>query len=294
MPAEAAHPPLPELRVAASLSERRFRAGEALHYLAYTVVALATLGPVLWIVMLSFKTRREFVNHPFALPQTFSFDNYIEVFRQEQVPLFILNSLLTVAGALAIVLVAATLAAYAIARVPFRGRSALFLLFLIGDSLPLIVVVIPLFILIQQLHLDGSRFSIILPYAAMNMGVSVYILRGFFATISSEIEDAARIDGCNLVQLIWHVILPIARPGLLVVAILNFISFWNEYFLATVLASSQSLFTLPAGLAATFVNKHETNWPVMAAAVVLTLVPVILVFTLAQDKIVRGWATSSK
>jgi ABC-type glycerol-3-phosphate transport system permease component len=165
---------------------------------------------------------------------------------------------------------------------------------LIGDSLPLIVIVIPLFILIQQLHLDGSRFSIILPYAAMNMGVSVYILRGFFATISSEIEDAARIDGCNLLQMIWHVILPIARPGLLVVTILNFISFWNEYFLATVLASSQSLFTLPAGLAATFVNKHETNWPVMAAAVVLTLVPVVLVFTLAQDKIVRGWATSSK
>jgi ABC-type glycerol-3-phosphate transport system permease component len=281
-------PRLPELPL------RPFPIGTTVHYLVYTVFTAATLGPLLWIVMLSFKTRREFINQPLALPERLDFSNYLAVFRQDQVLTFVINSVITVSGAMLIVLVASTLAAYAIARIPFRGRNGLFLMFLIGDSIPLVVIIIPLFILIQSLQLDGSRLSIILPYAAMNMGISIYILRGFFASISSEIEEAGRLDGCNTLRLIWHVILPIARPGLLVVGILNFISFWNEYFLATVIATSQALLTLPAGLAATFVNKHDANWPVMAAAAVLTVVPVMIVFTLAQDKIVRGWATTSK
>ena len=273
---------------------RPFPVAGTAHLLVYTVFTAATLGPLLWIVMLSFKTRRELASQPFAWPQQFDFANYADVFHQDLVLTFLFNSVITVSGAMLIVLVASTLAGYAIARVPFRGSNVLFLMFLIGDSIPLVVTIIPLFILIEALHLDGSRFSIILPYAAMNMGMSVYILRGFFASISSEIEDAGRLDGCNVFRLIWHIILPIARPGLLVVGILNFISFWNEYFLATVIATSQALLTLPAGLAATFVNKHDTNWPVMAAAAVLTLIPVMIVFTLAQDKIVRGWAALSK
>jgi ABC-type glycerol-3-phosphate transport system permease component len=273
---------------------RRFPIGASLQYLAFSGAAVATIGPVIWIVLLSFKTRREFLNSPFALPRQFNFDNYLQVFQQDEVLTFLANSLITVACALAIVLVASTLAAYAIARIPFRGKDLLFMLFLIGDSIPLIIIVIPLFVLIQRIGLSGSRLSIILPYAAMNMGLSIYILRAFFRSISSDIEAAARIDGCNVLQLIWHIILPMARPGLIVVSVINFISFWNEYFLATVLAPSQSLFTLPAGLAATFVNKHETNWPVMSAAVVLTLIPVILLFALAQDRIVRGWTVSPR
>jgi ABC-type glycerol-3-phosphate transport system permease component len=268
--------------------------GSSLQYLVFIGAAVATIGPVVWIVLLSFKTRREFVNNPFGLPRQLNFDNYLQVFRQDEVLTFLANSLITVAAALIIVLIAATLAAYAIARIPFRGKNLLFMLFLIGDSIPLIIIVIPLFVLIQRIGLSGSRLSIILPYAAMNMGLSIYILRAFFRSISSDIEAAALLDGCNILQLIWHIILPMARPGLIVVSIINFISFWNEYFLATVLAPSQSLFTLPAGLAATFVNKHETNWPVMSAAVVLTLIPVIVLFALAQDKIVRGWTVSPR
>jgi ABC-type glycerol-3-phosphate transport system permease component len=273
---------------------RPFAIVQSLQYLVYTAGAVATIGPVVWIVLLSFKTRREFSNDPFALPEHFTFDNYVQVFQQDDVLVFLTNSLITVASALAIVLVASTLAAYAIARIAFRGRNLLFMMFLIGDSIPLIIIVIPLFVLVDRIGLSGSRLSIILPYAAMNMGLSIYILRAFFRSIGSDIEDAARLDGCSLLQTIWYVILPMARPGLIVVAVINFISFWNEYFLATVLASSQSLFTLPAGLAATFVNKHDTNWPVMSAAVVLTLIPVIVLFSLAQDKIARGWTVSPR
>ncbi len=266
--------------------------GEVARHAGFGLLSLATLGPIVWVALLSFRTRREIATAPFALPTHFDLGNYAAVFRQPEILVFLANSLITVSGALAIVLVASTMAAYAIARIDFPGRQVLFVVFLIGDSIPLIVIIVPLFIIVQRLGLAGSHLAIIFPYAAMNMGVSVYILRGFFRSIPSDIEDAARLDGCGFVQTLWYIFLPMARPGLVVVTIINFISFWNEFFLATVLASSQQLLTLPAGLAATLVNKHETNWPVMSAAVVLTLIPLLVLFAVTQDKIVRGWTAS--
>ncbi|MDR3470411.1 MAG: carbohydrate ABC transporter permease [Devosia sp.] len=278
---EPVHRPLPRISVAAGL-----------RHAFYGLISLLSVGPIVWVVLLSFRTKRDIALNPFGLPTTFNFDNYAAVFGQPDIGVFLLNSILTVAGALVIVLTCSALAAYAIARVDFPGRQALFVMFLIGDSIPLIVIIIPLFIVVNRLGLTNSLFAMIFPYAAMNMGVSVYILRGFFRSINSDMEDAARLDNCNVLQTLWYVILPIIRPGLIVVAIINFISYWNEYFLATVLASSQRYFTLPAGLAATLINKHETNWPVMSAAVVMTLVPIFIIFGLTQDKIVRGWSPS--
>jgi ABC-type glycerol-3-phosphate transport system permease component len=264
----------------------------ALRHVSFTVASLLTLGPVIWVVLLSFRTTREITQDPFGFPTHYNLDNYRAVFTQPDIGLFLLNSLITVAAALMLVLIASTLAAYAIARIDFPGRALLFVLFLISDSIPLIVIIVPLFIVVQHLGLSGTRLALILPYAAMNMGISVYILRGFFRSINSDIEDAARLDHCGLLATIWYIILPIARPSLIVVAIINFISYWNEYFLATVLASSQQLFTLPAGLAATLVNKHGTNWPVMSAAVLMTMIPVLVLFAATQEKIVRGWASA--
>ena len=267
---------------------------QALSYFVYTTLAVSTVAPLLWIICLSFRTRAEFDVDPFGLPSTLAFTNYAAVFNNDAVPGFLLNSILAVGGALAIVLVSATLAAYAMARIPFRGSSILFLMFLSGDSIPLVVIIVPLFVLVQMIGLGGSLLAVVFSYAAMSMGVSIYVLRGFFRSISTEIEEAARLDGCRLPQVIWHVILPMARPGLLVVGITNFIAFWNEYFLATVLVSGQSSFTLPAGLAATFVSKHETNWPVMAAAVVLMMIPVLTVFLVFEDQIVNGWTVAPR
>jgi ABC-type glycerol-3-phosphate transport system permease component len=261
-------------------------------HLLYSTLSVLTVGPVVWVLLLSFRTTREIAQHPFALPTHYNLDNYRAVFERPEIGLFLINSLIVVGAALALVLVASTLAAYAIARIDFPGRHALFVLFLISDSIPLIVIIVPLFIVVQHLGLSQSLFAMILPYAAMNMGVSVYILRGFFRSINSDIEDAARLDHCGLLATIWYIILPLARPSLLVVGIMNFISYWNEYFLATVLASSQHYFTLPAGLAATLVNKHGTDWPLMSAAVIMTTVPIVLLFVLMQDRIVRGWASS--
>jgi len=270
---------------------RKMRWSILFRHLVYIVVTIVTLGPLAWILSLSFRTREQFAADPFGLPTQLYLGNYLKIFQDEQMLQFLFNSLIVTSISLVILLSTSVLAAYAIARIDFRGRDFLFVLFLIGDMVPIIVLIIPLFILIKFLDIGQTRWALILPYVAGSMGFSVFVLRGFFRTLSSEIEDAARIDGCNTFQLIWYVMLPLVRPGLIVVAIMTFIFFWNEYYLASVLLPTQDLFTLPAGVASTFFARFRQDWPAAAAGALLSILPILIVFLFAQDKILEGWQT---
>jgi ABC-type glycerol-3-phosphate transport system permease component len=267
------------------------RIGRLLRYTIYSLIAILTLGPLLWILSISLRTRQEFAADPFGLPTQFYLENYVKIIQDEQMAQFLVNSLLVTSVSLVILLATSTLAAYAISRIDFRGRNFLFVLFLMGDMVPIIVLIIPLFILIKNLDIGQSRWGLILPYVAGSMGFSVFVLRGFFRTITSDLEDAARIDGCNTAQLIWYIMLPLVRPGIVVVAIMTFIFFWNEYYLASVLLPTQDLFTLPAGVASTFFARFRQDWPAAAAGALLSILPILIVFLFAQDKILEGWRT---
>ena len=267
---------------------------KAVRHMLLLIMVVATLGPLLWVAGISFKTTREFATHPFTLPEKLDFSAYIRVLTDERMLRFIENSINVTALAILIVLVASVLAGYALARIPFRGNNLLFILFILSDAIPIFVVIIPLFFLIQKSGLSESRWGLILPYAAMKVGLSVFIMRGFFRSISSEMEDAARIDGAGTLRMIWSVMLPLVRPGVMVVVILNFISFWNEYFLAAVLLPRQDLYTLPAGLAAVFVSKYSTNWPLLSAGLVISILPTLALFSFAQEKIIEGWTVTVK
>lgn len=258
------------------------------------LVSLIATAPLLWIVSLSLRTQQEFAAHPFGVPDRVNLENYIRVLTDARMVQFIYNSVYVTFWAVLLVFIASTLAGYALARIRFRGAHALFLLFILSDAIPVFVVLIPLYILIQKIGLADSRWALILTYAAMKVGLSVFIMRGFFRSVSSAMEDAAQLDGCNLWQTVWHVMLPLVRPGALVVVILNFLSFWNEYFLAAVLLPNQELFTLPAGLAAVFVGRYATNWPVLATGIFISVLPSLGIFALAQDKIIDGWTVSLK
>ncbi|MFM8322989.1 MAG: carbohydrate ABC transporter permease [Chloroflexota bacterium] len=283
-----------------SFPQRRFwhilrrRLASLRTYLILTVLALFMLGPMVWIIGMAFKTKREFTSNPIGLPETLNPDNFLRLFQEENLLRFFINSLLITSVSVLIVLVTSTMAGYALARLSFRGQQFLFTLFLVGDTIPLFVVIVPLFLFVQSIGLSGSRWSLILPYAAMNMGIAVYMMRGFFRTIATDIEDAAQIDGCSTWQLIYYILLPLVRPGATVVAIITFISYWNEYFLVQVLAPSQDLFTLPAGIALLFMGRFGTNYPIWGAGILLTVLPTILLFAFAQDKIIEGYTFTSK
>ncbi len=274
--------------------KRKFKISGPIFHLVYVLISIATLGPFVWIVMLSFKTQREFNGNVLGLPQSLYLGNYIKAFTDSPFLTFLINSIIVTLVALILLLIVSTLAGYALARVPFTGAKMLFAVFILCDAVPIFVLIIPLFILIHEMGLSDTLWGLIFAYVAMRIGLSVMLMRGFFRSISSDMEDAARIDGCNLLQNIWYIMMPIVRPGMVVTAIMNFISLWNEYFLATILLPKQAMFTLPPGLAAAFMGRFSSNWPVMAAGFTLSFLPALILFILAQDKIIAGWTVTNK
>lgn len=277
-----------------ALPIKHFGLQSVLRHIVLSTLALITISPMVWIVFLSFKTKRGFASDPFGLPDTLNLENYIKVLTDESLIQFAINSVIVTSTSLLLILGTCLLAGYALARIDFRGNKVLFVIFFLSDAIPIFVVLVPLFLMIQIIGIGGTRWSIIFPYAAMHIGVTVFIFRAFFRSISTEMEDAAAIDGANTLQLLWFVLIPLIRPAIIVVTILNFIAIWNEYFLAAVLLPSQKLFTLPPGMATTFLGKYSTNWPVMSAGIVLSVLPVFVLFILAQDKIIEGWAVGHK
>jgi ABC-type glycerol-3-phosphate transport system permease component len=207
---------------------------------------------------------------------------------------YFVNSIITVTASIAIILVASTLAGYALARIKFRGNLFLLVMFIMGDMIPIVVILVPLYILLVGSGLGETRWGLIFSYGAMSMGFSIFLMRGFFRSIPSDIENAALVDGCNVLQLIMHVMIPMIRPGVLVVVIINFIFLWNEYYIASILLPNQDLYTLPAGLAITAIGRYRSDWPAVAAGLVIFTLPILLLFGLAQDKIVSGMTSGIK
>jgi len=262
---------------------------------AFTIaLALMTIGPVVWLFSVSVKSKSEYAASPFGVPTSLRFDNYLFILTNSEFLRFAWNSLLVTSSSVFIILVLSTLAAYALARLDFAGNRLLFVAYLFGEVIPLFLILLPLYVLLANTGLGGTLLSLILAYTAASLGISILVLRSYFRSIPTEIEDAARIDGCNTLLVIWHVIIPLTRPGIVVVAVFNTFNLWNEYLLAAFLLPSQKLFTLPPGLAASFVAQYATNWPAMAAGILLSAIPLIVIFVFAQDKIVEGFSFGSK
>jgi raffinose/stachyose/melibiose transport system permease protein len=263
------------------------------HALVLSAVVLS-LGPLFWILSVSLKTRREFSSDPFGLPVQANLDAYTQLLSDDRMVRFITNSVVVTGLSIAIVLVFSVLAGYALARIPFRGSNAILVLFILSDAIPLFVVIIPLYVFLARLGLSNGIWGLVFSYAAMKMGLAVFIIRGFFRTIPTDIEDAAAIDGAGTLRLVWSILLPLALPGVVVVALFTFVSLWNEYFLAAILLPSQDLFTLPAGLASVFMGRFSTNWPLLAAGLVISILPTVILFIFAQQRIVEGWTVTVK
>lgn len=263
--------------------------------LAFTIaLTAAMIGPVFWLFTVSMKTKSEYAAQPFGMPSQVRWDNYLFILSDSDFLRFAWNSLVVTSSAVFIILVLSTLAAYALARLDFPGNRLLFVTYLFGEVIPIFLILLPLYVLLARTGLGGTLLSLILAYTAASLGISILVLRSYFRSIPSEIEDAARIDGCNTLSLIWHIMMPLIRPGIVVVAVFNIFNIWNEYLLAAFLLPSQKLFTLPPGLAASFVAQYTTNWPAMAAGILLSAIPLILIFVIAQDKIVEGFSFGSK
>lgn len=259
------------------------RAAVILGLLAFTVTVV---GPLLWVLLTSLKTGSEIFSSPWSLPQDPQWQNYGKAWSQAGIGKYFVNSVVVTLATLAVLLPIGAMAAYVLARYPFRGSKIVSTAFLGGMMFPNFLVIVPLFFLLKDLSLLDTRTGLTLVYVAYSLSFTVFVLSGFFQSLPGELAEAAMIDGCGHAGTFWRVMLPLARPGLIVVGIFNAIGLWNEYGLALVLLSREENFTLPLGIAnLVMVQHYQSDWGALFAGLVIVMMPVMAVYWIFRDRI---------
>ena len=263
-------------------------------YVVMALVLILWLGPLLWLLSTSLKPEGQILSLvPRWIPKTFTLENYVEVFQKFRLERWLLNSLMVAGGATALGLLVSVPAAYAFARMRFRGQEWLFLLILSTILVPVHITIVPLFIGLAKVHLTDTYFSLIMPTVANGFGV--FLLRQFFQGIPRELEEAAVIDGASRLGVLLRVVLPLSRPALTAVAIFLFLLSWNDFMWPLIVTNSDTTRTLPVGLA-TFVGGGTVGGQSIAyygigmAASVLATIPAIIFFLALQRYFVQGIA----
>ncbi|MDC3416050.1 carbohydrate ABC transporter permease [Aquibacillus salsiterrae] len=260
-------------------------------YLLSILLLLFTGLPFFIMVNTSFKQQFEFMSSPWSLPENFSFANYALVFESSFLKYFT-NSLILAVVSVVLTIVLAAMASYPLSRMKFKLNRPIFLLFTVGMMIPIHTTLIPIYILTSKIGLYDSLAGLIGPYVAFALPVSVIIFTQFMKDIPKELEESAKIDGCGHFRLFWRIIFPLLTPAVATVAIYNFIQIWNEFIFALVLTNSSETATLPLGLRE-FYGEFSVNVPGIMAALTLGSLPLLLVYFVAQEKIVKGLAAGS-
>jgi len=266
-------------------STRKVFASILLHVIVYAA-ALITLAPFLWMILTSFKSLGEILKSPPTLfPTTFHFDNYTRAFDAAPFGRYYLNSIFVSTCVTIGQLVTCSMAAFAFARLKFKGRDVLFFLFLATMMVPGQVTMIPSFMILYWLGWINSYYALIIPGLASAFGT--FLLRQFFLTIPRELEEAAYIDGCSRIGVLWRVIVPLAKPALAALAVFTFMGVFNDFLWPLIVINSDSLRTVPLGLAV-FRDRYTSEWDKLMAASVAATVPILLVFFFAQKYFIKG------
>ena len=264
-------------------------------YAVLTLVAVAILAPIAYAVLGGFMTNGQLVGNPVSLPSPWILTNYTDVLFGENAGLFwreLLNSLIIAAVAVTMTVVLASLAAFVFARMVFRGREAMSMLFTLGLLFPSAVAILPLYILVREVGLQGNLLGVALPQAAFGLPLTIIILRPFFKSIPVELEDAAKIDGCSTFGFFWRVLLPLARPALATVTVLSIVGTWNAFMLPLILLNGQDQWTLPLGVM-NFSTQYSSDAARILAFTVMAMIPAILFYAVAERQIVSGLTSGS-
>ncbi|TQL68269.1 carbohydrate ABC transporter membrane protein 2 (CUT1 family) [Nocardioides albertanoniae] len=256
-------------------------------YLVALVAVALTVGPVLYGALGGFRTNGQIAERPTALPDPWVVDNYAGVLSGAPFWTYALNSTVIAVITTVVTVVFGVMAAYPLARYRFRGREALFMVFVLGLLFPAAVAVIPLFILISRdLGLGNTWWGVALPQAAFSLPLTVVILRPFLMALPRELEEAALIDGASRIGLFWRIILPLSTPGLVTVAVLAFVTSWNAYILPLLLLQGE-MRTLPLGVA-DFSTEHSADTAGVLAFTTIAMIPALVLFLALQRRIVSG------
>ena len=247
--------------------------------------------PFLWMVILSFKTNAAILTDPYGLPESLNFDNYVRLFTDSRIRFhrYIFNSVVVTSGAILLTVVLSSLGGYGFGRrrFAFKYRELLFGILLFSLMLPVQSTYIPQFMLMSRYGLLNSRLGLVLLYTAFQVAVSTYLLRTYYAGLPDELEESARIDGASDFTIFLRIMMPLTKPILVSVILLNFLHNWNELLLALTMVTRPDLRTLPVAMM-NFVGESASNYAMASAALVVGMLPVLALYVLFADKFVKG------
>lgn len=256
------------------------------------IMVIICIYPIVWMFFGSMKDKAEFYTNIWGLPKQIHLDNYIAAWKNEDLGRRFINSLIVTLGSMCIMIPVTSCAAYAVARLNFKGKNLIYMYLLLGIMIPAGVLGIPTFTVAMKMGLLNSHFGLMLIYAAQNIAMGMFIMRGFFISLPRELEEAAMIDGCSRFGCFVRIIVPLARAGVATQVIFNGLTIWNDYFMANIMITKDELRTLPLSIA-NFVGKHSTNYPELFAMLTMATIPVIIVFVLSQKSFIEGVAAGA-
>lgn len=255
-------------------------------------VAVSCLFPLFWMFRCSLMTNSTILVDKSLIPEVINWSNYYVAWTKGNFGIYFLNSVIyTVCVVFGIVIVS-SLAAFSFSRLKFPGKDVIFNLFVAAMMIPLPGSFVPLYVLMTKFKLVNTRIGYILCMINVGLSLSILLLKTFFDKMPSDLEDAARIDGCSKLGIWRHVALPLARPALAVIVIYNSLNVWNEYILATLLLGNKSLMPLQRGLEV-FRGAHQVDYPVLMAGLTMTALPIIVIYLLMQKHIVKGLSSGA-
>ena len=266
---------------------------KTVHILTLLLFFVIIMMPFYFIIITSFKVEKSILGLPIVyLPSPFTFANYAGAWRESNFGRYFWNTLSIAVMTLAIVTVASMMTGYSLSRYKFKGKYTVMILFLITQMVPGVLLIIPLFLIVQSLGLVNTLFSVALGTSATLLAYCSVLMRGFFSQISIQIEQAAWIDGCNKIQAVLYVVMPLILPGLVATGAYAFVNAWNSFLLPLILLTDPNKFTLTVGLRS-LIGQYTISYGRLSAAGIICLIPAIAMFAYIQRQMVVGLTAGS-
>lgn len=269
---------------------RKRKLGKIGRTLLIFVMTIVLILPFLWMISTSFKEADEvFQEVPKWLPRTFSFHNYVNIWNRGYFKTYFVNSLIVSFATMGISLVVAMFAGYGISRFRFHGRTLFSVILIVVQMFPSMLLLIPMYMIMSRMGLLNTHLSMIVAYTTFAMPFCTWMIKGYFDTIPVTLEDAARIDGCGRLRILFEIIMPLAAPGIVTVAMFAFILSWQEYMYALTFARTEDMRTITVGIALMQGQHGSVDWGQIMAGSVLACLPGLLLFTYLEKYLVQGY-----
>lgn len=266
------------------MQKKKIHFGRSFTFVILALLSIVEIYPLIYLIFFSFKNNSEiFVTNPFGIPKVWRFSNYTLALTRN-IPRYLLNSLIVSGATIIVCGIAATMAAYAISRLRWRLKGTVSTIFMLGLMVPMQAVLLPVLFILRDLKLVNTYWALILPYAAFQLSLSIFVLTAFYESIPMELEEAACIDGASIYQTFRMIILPLLKSPLATVSIFTFNNSWNEFMYAMTFTSSSAVKTITIGVKE-FVGAFTTDWGLVGAGMVIASLPTILFYVFFSSKV---------